>query len=1301
MRVSAGAEAPGGSAAGGEPPEPGAAPDPRDPGGDRDSILLPYVSKLALRQALDTERATVVDGTLAFVDISGFTRLTELLSSRGKAGAEELTDVLNGIFAKLVGVAYAHAGELVKWGGDAILVLFAGPGHAGRAVDAAFEMQQRMRRIGRLRTSVGSCTLQMSVGVHSGRFHFLTVGTRHLELVVTGPAATITATMEAVAEAGEIVASADTATMVPSWVVGPPKGPGYLIAAAPRLEPVRAGGPGFEPPGLPGRCLPEKIREHLVAAPVESEHRQVAVAFVEFGGTDALLASGGDAAVAAALHELVGRIQESCAVHDVAFWETDIATDGGKIMLVAGAPSATGDDTGRLLVVVRDAIDGGGPLRLRAGVNHGRVFAGDFGPAYRRTYSVKGDAVNLAARLMARAGRGEIYVSDAALRRSRTPFAAEALEPFLVKGKAAPVQAHRLGPPLGARRSPRPDSRAPLVGRDAEMQLLDERLRASAAGHGGCVGIEGAAGIGKSRILDEVAARAAGHRALVVTCDGYQSAVPYAPLRTLGRQCLGIDTDATPALAGPALSELVRERRPDLIPWLPLIARVIDADVAPTRESSALDERFRRARLEEAFLDLLRAVLQGPTLLVADDAQHMDDASVSLLRRVAVAAGSLPWLVLVGRRPSGGGFTFSDDPGVIRLELGPLGTDAVSVLLHAVTEERPLPPHRKSALADRSGGNPLFLLELAASLEAGGEASLPDSIEDVIAAQIDRLAPADRRLLRVASVLGTQVAAPVVAAMVEDPDAPARLGALGEFLLEQAPNSFRFRHTMLRDTAYEGLPYARRRELHARAGEVLESHAGERVNEIAGLLAVHFGTAGRHREAWRYSRVAAERAWSLYASVEAAAFFEQALAAGRALGDTPPVELLGVAEALGDARRRLGEFDGAVDSYRLARRWAVAPVDKARLHYKVALGAERTARYTRALRMLSLAERTLGTDPGAPAARLRAEIRDLYGRVRHRQGRQRDSVALLRDAVEIARHAGASDVLASTLVHLDDSELALGVPGDGDHARLALEILRDLGDQPWLEAQALNQLGIRAYFAGGWSEAVAYYADSRAACERAGDQWIAAVESGNIAEVLSDQGHWVEAEAALQEALRTYRAARTRSFVAYGTLLLGRLAARRGEHQRARSLLESARTMYATDGEAFGVVHSDAVLAESHLLAGDAAAARRLAERVLAGASRLAGGDLLVPSGLRVLALAGAALGADPASVRGHLERSVEVARARGYRYEVAMSVQAMIDLLPGEVDAGLLDESDALFEQLGVTPAARRLAVGFVPDRA
>lgn len=1255
-------------------------------------LLRPYVSGLALAWPgrISVPGFLALDGTLAFVDISGFTRLTELLSAKGKAGAEELTTLLNATFVGLLAIARERDAELVKWGGDAVLLFYSGEGHAARAVEASWRMQQAMRTLGRLRTSVGQCRLRMSVGIHSGTFHFWLVGDSHQELMVTGPAASVTAVMEGTAEAGEIVVSNASAQGLAPRVLGQAKGDGALVTAAPAVVPAPRR--PAEVSGDPAAYLSAALREHLLEGEVDSEHRQVAVAFIDFTGVDELLEVQGPEAVAAQLHQAISRTQESCEKHHVTFWETDIGVDGGKIMLVAGAPASHDeDDAGRLLAVVSEILRDGGGLPLRAGVNSGRVFAGDFGPPYRRTYSVKGDAVNLAARLMAKAGWGQAYVSTAVLERSHIRFDSEALEPFLVKGKSAPVQAHRLGRPTSAA-SQRTRDLAPLVGRDTEMEDLKEALRSAADRHGACIELCGPPGIGKSRLVAEAKAIASGLRLLEARCDDYHSGTPYAPMRDLLRQCLDIGLDASPADAGKILEERVRIHAPALAPWLPLLATVADATVAPTVESEVLDERFRRSRLESACRELLTRVLTEPTLIVIDDTQAMDDASASLMRELVAEVGARPWVLLLTRRPAPGGLILPEDDAVTQLALPPLSPDAVTKLLHAMTEAHPLPQHREALVGERSGGNPLFLLELLATpADAANAEALPDSVEGVLAAQIDRLPPSQRRLLRAASVLGMEFSVPVLSEMLAE---PVSIRGMEHFLIAEGTGQLRFRHALLRDTAYEGLPFSRRRELHAAAGHVLERKAGDAA---APLLAVHFGQAGESFPAFCYARLAAERASTAYATVEAATLFAQALQAGRACPDVPRELLVEVAEPLGDARAHLGEFATAEAAYRTAKGLATTPMARARLGLKMAQVAHRTGSYRTGLRRLTIAEKALEGLADHEALRLRAEVKSEYAVIRHKQGRNNDAVTLLQSAVELAERSGDTPVLASALEHLDFFEFQCGIPSGGEHARRALDLLGRGGDYPFLECRGHNSLGIRAEVGGRWTEAVEEYRQARDQAQRAGDPWAVAVMSNNIAGILADQGHLDEAEAAAEETLRTFRAAETAEWIADANIILGRVAARRRQFNEADARLTAARSGYASVGRAARVAHADGLVAERHLLAGDPAAALRLALDALgslhsSGAAGSVDESMGSPLLNRIAGLASAALG-DPGGARSYVIASAEAARRWDARYQLALALQAEADLWPAEFPDAQ-QEADALFDQMDVLHSARRLPV-------
>ncbi len=213
-----------------------------------------------------------LEGTIAFVDISGFTKLSERLARLGKSGAEELTATIDTCFVTLLDLAVANGGRLLKFGGDALLVYFSGEAHEARACLAAIEMRRALRVVGRLMVLGQSISLRMSVGVHSGLFNFFLVGESHREFVVTGPGASAVVEMEGTADAGEIVISAATAAALRPSLVGPAKGPGICCGGpvAPRapLSRLRAGRPCARPAtGHPARAPGRPHHPYRAGAP--------------------------------------------------------------------------------------------------------------------------------------------------------------------------------------------------------------------------------------------------------------------------------------------------------------------------------------------------------------------------------------------------------------------------------------------------------------------------------------------------------------------------------------------------------------------------------------------------------------------------------------------------------------------------------------------------------------------------------------------------------------------------------------------------------------------------------------------------------------------------------------------------------------------------------------------------------------------------------------------------------------------------------------------------------------------------
>jgi class 3 adenylate cyclase/tetratricopeptide (TPR) repeat protein len=1266
---------------------------------DQSQALRAYLPRLVIHWIRETPEAKFreVDGSLAFVDISGFTKLTERLAKKGKVGAEELNDILDRCFTDLLAVAYADGAGLIKWGGDAVLLLFTGENHAARAARAAFRMRRKLREIGKIQTTSGVVVLRMSVGVHSGTFQFFLVGGSHRELIIAGRAATETVLMESTAEAGEVLVSQATAAQIEPQALGEPKGEGILLKNEPDV-PSQPAEPAPEAFGLDlAACLPVAIRQHLLAGAPSPEHRYITVAFVEFRDTDAMIEREGLAETAEALEECMRIVQEATAHADVSFHETDISKDGGKILLVAGAPRSAGNDEERMLRAVREIMDRGGRIPMRIGVNAGRVFSGDFGPAFRRSYSIKGDAVNLAARIMGKAQLGEVLVTDAVLDVSPTTFQTEALEPFLVKGKKLPVQAYRLGRITGLRGDE--DVELPLVGRDAEMEVIQDALDRARAGEGKVVEVIGPPGIGKTRLLHEVEARAHGRRALKAATDPYESATPYWLVRSVLRQVLEVD-DAMPAAAVAARLRLrVQSSAPQLLPWLPLLATPLDLLVQSTQEVEQLTEQFRKERLEQVVEEFLGAVLDTPTLFAFEDGHWMDELSSDLLKRLSSNVGSRPWLIVVTRRDEETGFVAPESPDLRRLRPELLLESDAERLLSAATEESPLRPDELRTLAERSGGNPLFLRKLSGiARRPGGVEELPDSIEALVTAELDRLHPRDRLLLRHASVLGMSFSDELIASLLrEESEEAAELldqeawRRVAGFLGEEAPGVRRFRHALMRDAIYEGLPYRRRRDLHTRAGEAILAAAKEGPEDVAELLSLHFFNAQRFGEAWIYSRIAGDRARAKYANADAALFYRRALEAGRKV-TSEPAELASLYESLGDVKLRVGAYQESSQAYGAAVKLADDPARRGLLLDKQASVPYRAGRFAEAVALIRRGLRDLeGVDgPGVEMARHR--LMAGFAGMRAAQGKNAEAERACRwliaragqNELGLGQTAEIRDALGRAYYLLDRVLVNTGRVDEAVNWKKALAIFEDLGDL-WQQGAVLENTGTNLYFQGRWDEAVDLWERSRVVTLKTGDAVEAANLTNNVGEVLLDRGKVHEAELLFREVLRIKQAAGHVEKLAYAQFNLGRTAALSGEIAEGIGLLGQAQATFEKVGARYEAVNAEARIAECLLLQGNTHDALALISVI----ERNKGEEmtLLRPLLLRLRGYALAQAGRlDEA--RETLEESVAQSRASGAEHEVVFALDALArvaSLTGTPLDDALLAEREEILDRLGI----------------
>ncbi len=1137
----------------------------------------PYVPRLLLDWS-DSIRHRQVEGSLVHVDISGFTALSERLARRGRIGAEEVSAILNSVFTDLLTIAAEQGGDLLKFGGDALLLLFTDQGHALRAVRAAALMRSRLRSIGKVQTPAGRVVLRMTVGVHSGTHDAFLVGSTHRELLILGPGATKTVEVEEAADAGDILLSQATAAQVPQGLLGEERAAGVLLKRTP--PPVE-----YEPPLVmcQEECsafIPTALRP-VVAAPIEGEHRRTTVGFIKFVGTDRMLAEHGPEWLADHLEEMVTVVQRAASEFGVTFLSSDLDADGGKIILAGGVPTATGADEERVLRALRRITDDYHEIALRIGVNHGAAFAGDIGAPSRRTYTIIGDAVNLAARVMGKANKGEILATESVLERSATRFALEEIAPFAVKGKTDLITAWKVGA-IEGRKPVEADRDAPLFGRDVELAFIEPYL------HGehsvGLIDVSGPPGIGKSRLVRELRARNPHYVWHFGDCDQYEATTPYYVFRRLLREVAGVGRDASPAKAARRVRVNVAAWVPELLPWLPLLATAMGLPAEETPESAQLDPDFRQARIQQSVAQFLDAMSNQRSALIIEDAQWIDQESRDLMLYLAGRARGHDWGLIAVHRPLDEQFAEDD---LVRLDLMPLDDEGARALAEHLLGDTPVLEYQLEDLIERADGNPLFLAELVSAARKGEV--LPDNVEALVQARIDRLDREKRQLLRYSSVAGMRFAPGLlVEALREDIPTVASEHAwagLDEFLVAQQSGDLRFRQTLFHDVAYSGISFRVRRRLHGEIGRVLE-RTTERPGELAEVMSLHFLLAGEYAKAWKYSLSAGSQAREKHSNVAATRFYERALEAARNV-DLESIEIARVAEALGDVAEPAGlqeEADRALR--RAARLRGDDAAGRARIYRKLGLLRERGGKYPQALRWftrgLHLIERA-HTD----RARLqRAELQLAYAGVRFRQAKYRDAAAWAERAIELAERIDEPQAAAHGYYLTALARMRSGETQRQGHTERALAIYQELGNLVG-QSNVLNKLGVDAYHDGDWIAAREYYRKSRESRQKAGDSVRAAMITQNEALVLSDQGHLDEAEHLFRQALREFQAADDHMAIGVVTSNLGRILTRRKQFAEGRELLEDALSELRAIGAEQFVIDAEIRIAENLVLSGD------------------------------------------------------------------------------------------------------------------
>ena len=569
-----------------------------------------------------------------------------------------------------------------------------------------------------------------------------------------------------------------------------------------------------------------------------------------------------------------------------------VESTGDGVMAIFGAPVALEDHAFRAclaaLAIQEDEAEqlaaeiqrrDGVPLRLRVGLNSGRVIAGEIGSG-SLGYAATGEPVGFAQRMEAAAPAGGVMLSESTARLVEHTVVLTETEFVRVKGMDEPVCARRL---ISIR--PRDGlvhrAEANLVGRRWEMTALDAIVDRAMTGHGSVVNVTGPPGIGKSRVAREVA-RLAAARGIDVRwafCESHTRDISFAVVAQLFRAGAGV-ADLDDAAARERLrAVLLPDADPEDLLLLDDLLGIADADTPPPR----IDPDARRRRLT-ALINTASLARTEPALFVVEDAHWIDEVSESMIADFLSVIPRTPSMVLITARPEYEGALIRVH-GAQTIALVPLADSDIAGLLRELLGSAPSVRELTSIVAERAAGNPFFAEEMVRELvqrgvlagEGGGyvcrtdvaEVSVPATVQAAIEARIDRLNTTARHTLNAASVIGTRFGVKFIEALAIEPSLDQLLSAeLIDQVRFTGSAEYAFRHPLIRAVAYESQLKSDRAEWHRRLAAAIQERAPGAVEENAALIAEHLESAGELRAAYGWHLRAAQ--WSANRDVGAA-----------------------------------------------------------------------------------------------------------------------------------------------------------------------------------------------------------------------------------------------------------------------------------------------------------------------------------------------------------------------------------------------------------------------------------------------
>ncbi len=1194
-----------------------------------------------------------------FLDLSGFSSMTDTLMQHGQHGAEVLAGLMHGVFDPLVESIFEYGGKIVSFAGDGIMALFPVEGDekstALRALASASIIQQRLNENPVRQTAYGRFSFTVKIGLAVGSVAWRILRSDDGDQATyyfRGSVVDGCANAEHRANAGEIVLTDAMNELLKDSIRTRP------LASFHRFGRFRVEPPGPIPCFFPPINLDAArvfMPEEVIVHDVRGEFRQIVNLFVRIPELSD-----------DQLDEFIRAVFNLRRKYGGLLTRLDYGDKGCNMLLLWGAPVAYENDIGRALNFVLE-LQSSVDFPVTAGVTYYIAHAGYLGSELCEDYTCYGWGVNLASRFMVNAPDGEIWVDERIARRVSARFDIEYIGSQQFKGFAAEQKVNVL---RGRKRESGAIYLGEMVGRDAELARLAALLEPLWRGEfAGVHLVVGDAGIGKGRLAHEFisSTHLQGRRVLWAVCQSDQILrKSFNPLRGWLLRYFGIPYDSSTeerkaafdtrlddllgSLSDPDLkSELERVRS--------VLAALLDIHI-PGSLYERLDAEGRHNNTLLALIALFKAeCLRQPVVLLLEDLHFTDEESINFLPRLrrAMLAGSqsYPIAILITSRPLGPIETLDAELVDSRMDLAGLPPESVHHLAE-IALGGIVAPDLVSLLSQRSEGNPYFveqiirylqeesLLEMSAEgwmyVKRLREAFVPGDIRSILIARLDQLTREVRDVVQTASVLGREFEIRALLEMSQDGERSRAYIAEAEKAAIWAPLDalrYIFSHGLLRDAAYSMQMRARRQELHAVAVQAMERLYASDLKPHFAELAYHAERADLRPQAQKYYLLAGRESASLFQNSQAAEYFTHALAFTPFDDLVAQFELLAERAAVyahvGDRALQLNDLDSLEKLARQLtddRRASMVETLLARYYFSI---GDYPA-------MIARAERAVELNEAAGDAGAELDVYVVWSLGLLRQGKLDSAMHIARKGLELAQmssqRAQEGHIYnAMGLIALERSDPAVGRQFFDRAAAIAREV-----SDPRLELKCLNNLGNSAgYVQHDYPSALDYYEQAYEIAHKFGDRYVQGVVLTNLGWAAGMLGDFTLAKSYYERSLVIAREVRNLYNETYALINLGAIAGVQGRARESLGYARSAREMSVKSGERSGEAWSLLYEGYALLMLGELAQAQDVFLRSIAIREELGQPSLVMEP---VAGLINAALlMSDQASALEHTER--------------------------------------------------------------